>query len=108
MDVKITPVSQIKLQSKNGTKEKIVYHINRKDNKVFNSTMFRDTYKVLEKKYGVNNLMVRASNNTGIFTFKSFAEDELNFINFHEYYENKVKSIDEFGYFYNMEVTVLK
>jgi hypothetical protein len=108
MDLKIKPVETLKLKSKSGTKEKIVYHINRDNKKTINSKMFRDTYDVFAKKYGANNLLIRGANNEGIFTFKGFSDDELSFIDFHEYLKNKVKSISEFDYFYSLEFTVLK
>jgi len=108
MDLKIKPVETLKLKSKSGTKEKIVYHINRDKDKTINSKMFRDAYDVFANKYGAKNLLIRGANNQGIFTFKGFGDDELNFTDFHEYYSNKVKDKSEFDYFYSLEFTVLK
>ena len=88
--------------------EKLIYHINRKDNKTINSALFRDIYNAFEKKHGTHNLMVRAVNSEGMKTFKSFDMDELNFEDFHEYYENKVKFTDKFEYFISVEITILK
>ena len=87
---------------------KVVYHINRKDDKTINTVLFKDIVSSFEKKYGVNNIMVRAVNNTGMMTFKSFAQNELDFIDFHEYYQNKVASEKNFEYFYSVEITILK
>lgn len=106
--MKIVPTDVQKIKSKKSSKEKVVYHINRDDEKTINSSLFKDTYNAFVKKYGVHNILVRAQNNQGIFTFKSFDGDELNFTDFHDYYENKVKSDKEFDYFYSLEMTVIR
>ena len=87
---------------------KVSYHINRKDNKTINTAMFKDIYDTFEKKYGADNLLVRAVNNTGMMTLKTFGQDELNFIDFDDYYNNKVKSTANFKYFDSIEITILK
>ena len=86
---------------------KKVYHINRKDEKTINSVLFRDIYDNFANKYGSKNVMVRALNNTQMFTFKGFGETSLNFENFNEYFENRVKDPSKFEYFYNIEMSVI-
>ena len=83
------------------------YHIDRKDKHTINSVLFEDIYKNFAKKYGAQNVMVRALCNSGLFTFKGFNETSLNFQHFHEYFQNRVKDTDNFEYFYNMEITVI-
>jgi hypothetical protein len=86
---------------------KKVYHINRKDDKTINSVLFRDIYDNFANKYGSKNVMVRALNNTQYMTFKGFGDTILNFENFNEYYENRVKDASKFEYFYSIEISVI-
>ena len=104
-------VTEIESKQVNFSKKKynkVVYHINRKDNKTINSILFRDIYKGFESKYGSSALLIRAVNDEGMQTFKSFDNQELNFEDFLPYYENKVHIANKFEYFYSMEVTILK
>ena len=87
---------------------KIVYNINRKDETPIKTVLFRDVYKSFAEKYGVNNLMVRAVNNTGVFTYKGFKDMDMNLDDMDDYYENRVKSTKEFDYWYSLEITILK
>jgi hypothetical protein len=95
------------LKVKNGNDyHKKVYHINRTDNKTINSKMFKDIFEDFAKKYGAKNVMVRGLCNDGLFTFKGFNEENLNFENFHEYFANRVKDTMNFEYFYSVEITL--
>lgn len=104
----VKEVENKKVKFSKSTYDKQVYHINRKDKKTINSSLFRKIYENFEKRYGANSLLIRAVNNEGIKTFKSFDADELNFDDFEEYYKNKVADTNNFEYFYSMEITILK
>jgi hypothetical protein len=87
---------------------KKVFHINRKDERTINTVLFRDIYDNFSKKYRSKNTMVRAVNNTQMFTLKGFGDVSLNFENFNEYFENRVKDPSKFEYFYSIEITVIE
>lgn len=87
---------------------KLVYHINRVDKTKITTQLFRDVHQQFSNRYGNNNIMLRAVNNTGVFTYKGFRDIDLNLDEMEDYYENKVKSIKEFDYWYSIEVTILK
>ena len=87
---------------------KMVYNIKRKDETPIKTVLFRDVYKSFVNKYGASNLMVRAVNNTGIFTYKGFKDEDLKLDDMEDYYENRVKSSKEFEYWYSMEITIIK
>ena len=94
------------IKRKNGNPfHKKVLQINRTDKTTINSALFRDIFSNFSKKYGAENLIIRGLSNTGIFTFKELGETNLNFIDFHEYFQNRVKDTNQFEYFYNVEVT---
>ena len=107
LSIKLLENKELKSSAKKKV-EKLVYHINRKDQKTINSGFFRDIVEGFDKKYGTNNIMVRAVNNQGMMTFKSFDQDELDFMDFDDYYKNKVHSIKNFDYFYSVEITIMK
>ena len=52
-------------------------------------------------------IMVRAMNAQRFFTFKSFADDELNIEDFESYYENKIIDTDKFEKFSFIQITAL-
>ena len=64
------------------------------------------TLSSFSKKYGAENVIVRGLTNTMPYTFKSYGETSLNFQEFHEYFENRVKDTSQFEYFYNIEIQV--
>jgi hypothetical protein len=52
-------------------------------------------------------IMIRGMNAQRFFTFKSFADDELQLIDFDEYYKNKVHDTEKFEKFSFIQVTSL-
>jgi len=73
-----------------------------------------DVYEVrnmlanIQKSLGPDaKIMVRAMNVQRLFTFKSFKSDELNMMDFEEYYENKVADTEKFEKFSYVEITSL-
>ena len=103
----VSEVENKKLKVKGGQDyTKKVFHINRKDETTINSVLFQDIYNSFSKKYQPENVMVRAVSNSGLFSFKTFGESNLNFKEFHEYFQNKVSNSDQFEYFYSVEITV--
>jgi hypothetical protein len=107
--IEVTKPEEKQFKFGNIIKTKAVYHINRKDHKEMSSVLVRDTYDWFEKEAGSpNNIMVRVLNSTGIMTLKGFNANELNFIDYDEYFVNRVHSEINFDKFYSMEITVLK
>jgi len=107
MSLNIQKVNQKRLKSKgNPDIVQSTFHINRTEEAPINTKLFRDIYGRYEKKFGAHNLLVRAVNNTGIMTLKTFGEEELTFQDFHQYYQNRVKDTQSFEYFYSLEITV--
>jgi hypothetical protein len=105
----ITEIDNKLIKVKNGNDyHRKTYHIDRKDKKTINSILFQDIYNNFSKTYSAEKVMVRALCNTGLFTFKGFNENSLNFQHFHEYFQNRVKDTDNYEYFYSMEITVIK
>lgn len=86
--------------------ENKIFHISRKDKTTINSVLFKDIFNSFSKKYGAENIIVRGLTNTMPYTFKSYGETSLNFQEFHEYFENRVKDTSQFEYFYNIEIQV--
>jgi len=87
---------------------KLVYNINRRDETPIKTVLFRDVYQNFVNKYGANNLMVRAVNNTGLFTYKGFKDNDLQLEDMEDYWAGYVRSAKEFEYWYSMEITVIK
>ena len=94
-----------KVKNGNDYRNKI-YHIYRKDKHTINSVLFEDTFKAFSKKYGAENVMVKGLSNDGFFTFKGYGDTSLNFQQFHEYFQNRVKDTGKYEYFYSMEIQV--
>jgi LPS O-antigen subunit length determinant protein (WzzB/FepE family) len=88
--------------------EQSTYHINRTDNKTINTKLFNDIYNTYQKKFGADNVLVRAVNNEGMRTLKAFGESEVNLQEFHQYYQNRVKDTTQFEFFYSLEITIKK
>jgi hypothetical protein len=107
MSLNIKKVSTKNLKSK-GHPDVVqtTFHINRNEEAPINSALFRDIYNGYEKKFGAHNVLVRAVNNTGMMTLKGFGENDLMFLDFHQYYQNRVKDPKHFYYFYSLEITV--
>ena len=107
MSLNIKKVNKKILKSKNHPDiVQSTFHINRSEEAPINTALFRDIYGSYEKKFGAHNLLVRAVNNTGMMTLKTFDEDNLSFQDFHQYYQNRVKDTQSFEYFYSLEITV--
>ncbi len=86
---------------------KVVYSVYRKDETPIKTILFRDIANTFINKYGVNNVMIRAENNTGIFTYKAF-DSEFQVDDMDDYWEGRVKSTKEFEYWYNIQITIRK
>ena len=106
LDINIVSNKNIKKQNK--MVKRTVFHINKKSNNHFNTGELKDIYESFRDKYGNNNIMVRAVNNTMPFTFKGFDQNSLTIQDMDDYYENKVADTTEFKYFYSIEITVQK
>jgi hypothetical protein len=106
LDINIVSTKNIKKQSK--ILKRTVFHINRKNNTHINTGQLKDIYESFRDKYGNNNIMIRAVNSTGMFTFKGFDGIDLDVQDHDDYYENKVASTSQFEYFYSVEITVQK
>jgi hypothetical protein len=109
MSLNIIKVNTKNLKSKgNPDIVQSTYHINRNDSKQINSTMFKDIYTTYQKKFGAENVLVRGVNSEGMRTLKSFGDNDLNFQDFYQYYQNRVKDTSKFEQFYSVEITVRK
>ena len=106
LDINIVSSKNIKNKSK--ILKRTVFHINRKNSTHINTGQLKDIYESFKEKYGNNNIMLRAVNNTGIFTFKGFNQDNLDIQDLDDYYENKVANTSQYEYFYSVEITVQK
>lgn len=106
LDINIVSSKNIKKQNK--IIKRTVFHINKKSNTHFNTGELKDIYESFRDKYGNNNIMVRAVNNTMPFTFKGFDQESLTIQDMDDYYENKVANTSEFKNFYSIEITVQK
>ena len=104
-NMKIAEEKTIKQGKK--TKKLTIYDISRKNNQQMNMANFKDVYNVFKKKYGAENLLVRALNDTQWFSFKAFTDSGLNIQDFEEYYENRVAHTEKFNMFYQTQITVL-
>ena len=106
LDINIVSTKNIKVKSK--IIKRTVFHINKKSKTHFNTGEMKDIYESFRDKYGNNNIMVRALNNTMHFTFKSFSENVLMIQDMDDYYRDKVEDPTEFKWFYSIEITVDK
>ena len=62
---------------------------------------------MLSTKYGANNIMIRALNNTQWFSLKGFNKDLLNFEDYDDYYDGRVNDTSQFTFFYQLQVSIL-
>ncbi len=105
-DINLTNETKIK-QGKT-MKDLLTYTILRKNKNQMNMANFKDVYNVFKKKYGSENLMVRALNDTQFFTFKGFTDSGLDIQDFEEYYQDRVANKEKFNMFYTVQIYVLK
>jgi hypothetical protein len=101
-NMKITNEQKIK-QGKS-MKDLRTFTITRKNEKDMNMANFKDVYGVFKKKYGVENLMVRALNDTQFFTFKGFTDSGLDIQDFEEYYQDRVANKEKFNMFSQVQI----
>ena len=85
-----------------------IRHFNRKDNKVISIPFFRKICEKLYEKYGVHNVAIRAMTHTGFFTFKGFSDDDVDILDYDEYFVNKVRDPSKFKEIIQIEATILK
>ena len=64
LNIQLTQAKKIKGLGKSKPKDLLIYDIHRNDKKQISMALFKDTYKTFKKKYGEQNLMVRALNDT--------------------------------------------
>ena len=96
LNIQLTQAKKIKGIGKSKPKDLLIYDIHRNDKKQISMALFKDTYKTFKKKYGEQNLMVRALNDTQWFCFKGFSDPDLEIEDFEDYYENRVVSQQKF------------
>jgi hypothetical protein len=106
--MKLTEDKKIKGLGKAPSKQLLIYDISRNDKQEMNMKEFKDMYKGFKTKYGTENLMVKALNDTQWFTFKGFSDSGLDVQDFEDYYKNRVASKEKFNQFYQIQMTVMK